>query len=212
MAIKLHIPENDPRMQPLLGEVKRVATEAARKLAPHLPKGNIDVVIYANPEGTIRELGIGGYTPVENTVFVSLDLGHKHLKKNLKKELTYTLAHELHHAVRFRTPIAKETLLEAMISEGLADHFAMRLTGSRQSPAWCRALTEAEQNSHLKKAKRLWNEETYNRGLWFYGTDPKKVKRWAAYTLGYDLVAMYIKKHREFDVTKDFAVDASLFA
>ena len=52
----------------------------------------------------------------------------------------------------------------------------------------------------------------YDHSLWFYGTSPKKVVRWAGYSLGYELVRAYIDAHPDFDLTKDFAVDAALFA
>lgn len=212
MAIKLHILEADPRMKPLKAAVKAVATRAIRLFEKQVKTGNVDVVVYINPEAAIPEIGIGGYTPVENSVLISLDPDHKQLKKNLATELAYTLIHEVHHAIRFRKHIDKETLLEAMVSEGLADNFAMRVTGRRQPPAWCTALNAAEKGTYLKKAGRVWNDLAYNHGLWFFGADPKKVKRWAAYTLAYDLVEAHLKKHPEFEITRDFAADAKQFA
>jgi uncharacterized protein YjaZ len=175
----------------------RLVTKSLETLAKkYLPIKEVDIVFYDNPEGTIDEIGgIGGFTPCANTIFISLNPRHKHFDRALKKELTYVIAHELHHAIRFRTPIEKETLLEAVISEGLADHFALQVTGRKHPIQWCTALSEGQMKKLLSRAARGWNTVGYDHAAWFYGSSKKEIPRWTGYTLGYNLVATYLRLH-----------------
>ncbi len=212
MSVHISILSSSKGLKPYalqLSAITKSVEAAVRKL---LPVKDIDVVFYDNPEGTIEEVGgIGGFTPSANTVFISLNPRHKHFKRALKEELAYTLAHEFHHAIRFRTPIKKETLLEAIISEGLADHFALEVTGRKKPAPWCIALTRDQKEALLKRASKEWNEEGYDHHAWFYGSALKKLPRWTGYALGYDLVEKYLAVHPRASASTLVADDASQF-
>jgi len=129
----------------------------------------------------------------------------------LKNELLFTLAHELHHTIRWQKPVEEDTLLEAMVFEGLADHFAMEVTGRQKPSVYSCALTQAQKKIFLKKASKEWNKPAYNHDEWFYGSTPKVIPRWTGYTLGYDLVATYLQTHSGALPSKLTCTDASLF-
>ena len=80
-----------------------------------------------------------------------------------------------------------------MISEGLADHFAIEVTGRKKPPAWSISLTDKQKERVFQKASREWNRPIYDHNAWFYGSEKEKIPRWTAYALGYDLVASYLK-------------------
>jgi uncharacterized protein YjaZ len=212
MSINIHTLSGSKELKPFVMALKSVTKSVEILIKKLIPLNDIDVVFYVNPEATIKETGIGGYTPVANTVFISLDSKHPKFREGIKKELPYQLAHEINHAIRFRTPILKETLFEAMISEGLADHFAMEVTGRKNPPAWSTALTAKHKKELLKKASKEWNNSTYDHNAWFYGSIVKKIPRWTAYTLGYDLVTAYLQKHPKILASKIISAKSSVFA
>ncbi len=211
MPLNIHILSSLKDLEGFAIELKSIAKSVEFSIQKLLPIEDIDVVFYDNPEGTLKESGIGGYTPCANVIFFSLDPKNPNFKQGLKDELPFQLAHEINHAIRFRTPIVKETLFEAMISEGLADHFAMEITGRSTPPAWSTALTNRQKEELLKKATTEWNLPTYDHNAWFYGSEIKKIPRWTAYTLGYDLVSSYLQKNPKIKASKIISADASLF-
>lgn len=212
MPLNISILSSSLDLKPHAKRLRLIAKSIEKKVKKVLPAGEIDVVFYDNPEGTIKEIGgIGGFTPVANTVFISLNPRAKHFTQSLESELPYTLAHELHHAARFRTPIQKETLLEAMISEGLADHFALAVTKREKPMVWCTALTPQQMKSVFVRAKKEWNLERYDHAAWFYGATPVKIPRWAGYALGYDLVGKYISSHPGVQIAHLLAAKAEMF-
>ena len=137
MPIKIHVLGSSSELKPYVNKLKLILEQSIKAVSKVIETGNIDIIIYENPQATIKEIGIGGYTPVANVIFIALDSEHPKFRQNLDSELFYTLVHEINHAIRFRTPVEKESLLEAMISEGLADHFAMQISKekNRQSGA-----------------------------------------------------------------------------
>ena len=212
MPINIYILSSSKDLKSFTKGIKSVVKSVELSIKKLIPLGDIDVVFYDNPEATLKESGIGGYTPCANIIFFSLDPRNPNFKQGLKKELSFQLAHEINHAIRFRTPITKETLFEAMISEGLADHFAMEITGQKIPPAWSTALTDEQKKEFFKKSSEEWNLPTYNHNAWFYGSEIKKIPRWTAYTLGYDLVANYLRKNPKIKSSKIISAETSIFA
>ena len=155
MSIQYHILTASGNFDLWKNKIETSIKIAEKILMDVVPINNIDVVVYNNPTGTIKEIRIGGYTPFANVVFISLDLEHPNFEEMFEKEFLYTLVHEINHAIRFRTPILKETLFEAMISEGLDDHFAVELTKRKVSPPWCTALDEEQEKNGLKKPQKF---------------------------------------------------------
>ncbi|NQV88478.1 MAG: hypothetical protein HQ402_02920 [Parcubacteria group bacterium] len=212
MSINIHILTASKDIQtyePELRSIAESATDAVKKL---LPVKDVDVVFYDNPHGTIDEIGgIGGFTPNANQIFISLNSRHVNFKKALREELYFILVHEFHHTIRWQKPVEGDTLLEALIFEGLADHFAMEVTGRKNPLPWSMTLTPEQKEIFLKKAKEVWLLPSYDNALWFFGSEPEKIPRWAGYTLGYDLVDKYLKANPGTLAPGLVSVDASLF-
>lgn len=212
MSIKISILSASKGVRPYATQLRTIADSAAASVKKLLPIKDVDIVFYENPGATIDELGgIGGFTPNAHTIFVSLDPRHPNFAHALQYELFFMLVHEFHHTIRWQKGVKDDTLLEALIFEGLADHFAMEVTGRKKPSLYSNALTSAQKRTFLKKASKEWNKPTYNHQVWFYGATPKVIPRWAGYTLGYDLVVAYLQTHPGETASALASADASLF-
>jgi hypothetical protein len=148
-------------------------------------------------------LGVGARTTSEHSVLFNYD------PKNPKfrtESIARGLVHECYHPVRLRMPHWQLTVLECMITEGLADHFMVQVLKCEQ-PVWSRALSEEEIRQNLLKAKPIlfekhksWNDEFTQKFFapWMFGRkgdDP--IPGWTGYSLGWRIVDNYLKAHPE---------------
>lgn len=194
MSTSIHILSASGELKKYSKELRSVTKVAVFKVKKLLPLKDIDIIFYNNPKKTIAEIGgLGGSTFDTHTIFISLNHLHPNFRRAIKHELLPLLAHELFHAVHVSQHQCGTTMLEAMISEGLADHFSMEVTGKKIASPWSYALTTNEKKKMLKKAKKEWHKLTYDHSKWFFGAHDKSVPRWTGYTLGYDLVEKYLR-------------------
>jgi len=156
-----------------------------------LPIGAVDVVVQHDPRLVIPELGLGGYTPAGDRVFVTLDLGHAGLSERLEPAFTALLAHELHHTVRWAGPGYGCTLAEAVVSEGLACCFEAELPGG-ELPFYARPRPAPERERVQAAFAAQHDAAVYDHDAWFYGRGA--LPRHAGYALGAELVARHLKR------------------
>jgi uncharacterized protein YjaZ len=208
VSIRIHILSENKSIRPYKDRLLRITNETLTKIKKLIPLKDLDIVLFHDPFGAIREIGgVGGYSPNAHLILVSLDPSNPHFSKNIQTSLSSTLAHESHHAVRWTNPGYGKTLLEALISEGLADHFDLEVFPEHKIPPWDKALGPKEKNRLSVKAKRLFNK-TYNHGAWFIGSDAADIPRWTGYTLGYEIVKDYLQKHPSESASKLVKVSA----
>ncbi len=112
------------------------------------------------------------------------------LRNALQTWVPATLAHELHHSSRIRTgPGYGRTLGEAMVSEGLADHFANEAFSTTPPQPWASSLSENQEHAVWQRAEpQLWSAHDHR--LWFFGGPD--IPRWAGYSLGYSIVEKFL--------------------
>lgn len=154
-----------------------------------MPINDLRVRIVENPQLVIPGIGIGGYNPDEQEVILAIDANFNDLDATLEENLIPQLAHEIHHAKRRRSVGYGNTLLQAVVSEGLADHFSIELTGVTPPP-WTIALTNDELQNWIETASNSWNQ-SYNHSAWFLGADPN-IPRWTGYSIGFEIVKNYL--------------------
>jgi uncharacterized protein YjaZ len=149
----------------------------------------VHIVVDTDLGNVIPEVGIGGFSPSATRVTISIDPMRADLDAVIQRALPPMLAHELHHAARHATVGYGATLLEAAVSEGLADHFSAELYGG-PPPPWAIALGGQE--------LAVWTETllaeppgAYDHAKWFYGTGGT-VPRWTGYAVGYGLVGAFL--------------------
>jgi uncharacterized protein YjaZ len=107
-----------------------------------------------------------------------------------------TVAHELDHAERtLHGPGYGTTLLDAMVSEGMADAFARQALPDASAIPWDRALNRVEEDLVWRLARPRLGErqDSAAHALWFYGSG--RLPRWAGYTIGRDIVRSYLRRH-----------------
>ncbi len=171
--------------------IESLVRETVLAINNKMPISGIRIRLVNDPGMIIPEIGLGGFNPSATEVFISVDPKRTNLADILEKELAPLLAHEIHHAKRRRSVGYGNTLLEAMISEGLADHFSKELTGIAPPP-WSIALNENELTIWEQEARTHWNDSGYNHDAWFFGA-AANIPRWAGYSIGYELVKKYLE-------------------
>lgn len=194
MNINLHILNSSGSLTSFTEDIKKVFDQSVRKITSKIPISDVDAVVYDNPDSAIPEIGIGGYAPNKHMVWISIDPAFPNLAQSIEKELGRTLAHELHHALRWKGPGYGKTLFEALITEGLADHFDMEVNNAKPH-MWDVALSNEDTQKYLELAKKEFDNENFNHTDWFFGSKERKIPKWTGYSLGFYLVGEYLKKN-----------------
>lgn len=160
--------------------------------ARHLPLLDTDVILRAG-KGVIHEKGHLGYAPERGLVYVTVDPENPILRTNPSQSLERMLAHELHHSSRWDGPGYGNTLGEALVSEGLAGHFAQEVYGGEREP-W-EQLSASTLRRYVSKAQAAWDSADYDHAEWFFGS--QEFPAWVGYSLGYEMVRHYLAAHSD---------------
>ncbi|MGD8873274.1 MAG: DUF2268 domain-containing putative Zn-dependent protease [Gemmatimonadota bacterium] len=170
-----------------------IEQEVARALdavQPLLSVTGLRISLIADPTRTIPEVGMGGFNPSTDEVQIFADPSLPNLEDVLRSELLRQLTHEVHHAMRRREAGYGSTLLQAAISEGLADHFSMEASGAESPPPWVLSLTPDEVAAWIPEVVSR-STGSYDHAAWFVGADPS-IPRWTGYAVGFELVRAYL--------------------
>jgi Predicted Zn-dependent protease (DUF2268) len=164
----------------------------AFELLPHRGKVRIEVALDARR--AIPGIGVGGFAnPATGDVSLWIDGAPPGgLKAALETWVPATVAHELHHSSRIRMgPGYGTTLAEALVTEGLADHFAAEAFPDTPPQPWDHALSAEQETELWRKAQPILDVPGgYNHPAWF--RDGGRLPRWAGYTLGYRIAEAYL--------------------
>lgn len=189
--LKLHLLESSGRLEKLKSQITKSFEKISYILENVIKLPDIDIVVADNPESAIPETGVGGYAPTANIIYISINPEHPNIESNVGYEIESTITHEVHHCARWKSIGYGESLLEAIISEGLADHFDIEINGGDPKP-WSIAIKGEILEDLIGKGKKEFNNTNYNHSKWFFGSED--VQRWAGYSMGYKIVKDYLKK------------------
>jgi hypothetical protein len=165
-----------------------------------IPADSIEIKINISND-VMPTLGVAGRSISAYSLIISFDPKNPNYKP---QNIPPVLVHELHHLSRHRMKDWKLSLPEAMIMEGLADHFTIEVINS-EPPVWSHVLTNEEIKKYLIKLSpylnltfESWypefNQKYY--APWMFGrTGSDPIPRWTGYTLGWTIVENYIKTH-----------------
>jgi uncharacterized protein YjaZ len=169
-----------------------------------------DVYVDVDSTKVIPHFGIGGYTSTSgSTVFIYLDPSRRNFGREIEIRLPALLAHELDHSVRFSEgPGPSDDLLEAMISEGVADAFAGETYLDAELFPWDDALTAVEERREWRAVQPVLHdglsERLHQKWIIAGGTIP----HWTGYTIGYHIVRAYLAAHPDTSAAELTLVDA----
>jgi hypothetical protein len=176
-------------LDPWRGAIEQGVRQALALASPLIPVSRVRIEVSAGLAGVIPELGFGGRADPETVrlVFQPSSL----LDDTIGTDLMPLVAHELHHVARLRSVGFPENLLAAMVLEGLADRFSVEVAGV-DPPLWSSALSAAEIEIWLARAREIWLSGSYDFDAWFFGTT-SEIPRWTGYTLGFEIVGRYLE-------------------
>lgn len=166
--------------------IGRHIEETFERAMRQISLAGVTVEVTPGPQNIIPGWGVGGRALNGFAVELAVDPGLS--SQLIEARLPSIVAHEFHHVARFRGPGYGGTLLEAMVSEGMADHYASELFG-QPLPPWVVALSETEIPVWIERARPQFDSGSYSHSNWFFGTG--SVPNWTGYTIGFELVRRY---------------------
>jgi uncharacterized protein YjaZ len=175
--------------------VENLITNGFKSINALMGIDQVLIRVVSEPNLVVPEIGMGGFNPSRDEVIIAINEKHRNLADAIDQGLVPVLAHELHHAKRRRSVGYGNSLLEAAVTEGLADHFAIEVTGIDPFP-WSTALTAPDLEEWTNTASNTWNNPFYFHNRWFLGSDPS-IPRWTGYAIGFDLVSNYLDANRD---------------
>lgn len=153
------------------------AKESARGL---LNVEGVDVVVIDEPEQSIPEWGVGGYTYGPHVIVVALDPAASVSSHHIER----TLVHEFHHTMRWRGQGCGGSLGQMLVSEGMAQLFEEEVFG--EAPFFSRvSITDEE----IAAARQVLYEPEFSQKKWFFGADGIVFS--FGYTYGYRVCRAY---------------------
>lgn len=183
----LHVMNAAQKLTPQQAEdIREILQAALEKHARQLEVNGVDVALHITPWG-LPETGIYGYAPLGHYVELTVNPDNPNFAACWRTELPATLAHELHHAKRWQGAGYGQTMLEVLVSEGLAQHYEKAERG--KPPPY--ALPPANLPELWQQAAPLLNSTDFGYEAWFFGSEAQNLPRWAGYALGFELVRRY---------------------
>lgn len=210
---KLHWLEASGEVRQYESVIVREAETAFHHLSCVTDVPRLDILIQCVPEAVIPETGFAGRAYSSTLFGMAIDPANPNLSRELQNgRLIRQIVHEVHHCLRMRGPGYGWTLGEALVSEGLAGQFVCWLLETAAEPWEC-AIERSELQANPVPLTTLQSAR-YDHSAWFFGTGA--YRRWYGYTLGYQMVAAWHRRHRAcptenwFGVTADDVIAAAL--
>lgn len=185
--INCHVMEASSGLAKFRERLELVTARTAEAVTRVLPIDDVDIIFYINPPLTISEVGVCGYAPTAKIIFMSLDPQNEAFPEAYDEEIPATLAHELHHCMRWRGPGYGKTLIEALVTEGLARDFERMLRGGKL-PSYHKSFPKAQIEELLGRASTEFSSPSYSHSDWFFGSKTRSIPELAGYSMGYELV------------------------
>ncbi|MEN9582755.1 MAG: hypothetical protein RL641_709 [Candidatus Parcubacteria bacterium] len=193
MSVDLYILKKGDRLLPYESIIRAAFDEVILKIKEKIDLPDVDVIVVDNPLFAIPETGVSGFVNSKHLVTISINPDLPQLEETLAFEICSTIAHELNHCIRMKAVSSYGNLLEALVSEGLADNFDIEINGSKLRP-WSVSLDDEKLAELKKSAEADIKNNKYNHDDWFFGREDRGIPRWAGYSIGFDIVKKYIQK------------------
>ncbi|AON53791.1 DUF2268 domain-containing putative Zn-dependent protease [Herbaspirillum seropedicae] len=206
IGLNLHFLNARGALTPFRSWITDALWETYRRASSLISLGHLDVVVQTGKQ-VIPEKGHIGYSSAPGIIFITVDPCHPSFLSNRDASLERMFAHELHHAARWDGPGYGVTLGEALISEGMAGHFAQEVC--RGGPEPWETLDVDEIQNYLLLAEEDWDRNDYDHLGWFFGTS--ELPRWLGYSLGYQIVHQFSVMRQHLKASAMVNIDAQEF-
>ena len=190
MALNVHVLTASGHLRPYKRAIRSSLNAAWPAVDAALNLGTLDVVVSHAPATDVLP---EGFTPNGHVVYMYLYSERSDVDDLIVVRLPQTLAHEAHHARRWRGPGYGTTLADALITEGLAQHFERELT--RDSPVSAPPLDVDEAKAVAAPLEADLTNPKYDHPRWFLSEGNDGFPRWAGYRIGYRVIAQYLAHH-----------------
>lgn len=167
--------------------VQKVISESASNVIQYLlPLSNVLIKVHADEKLVIPEYSVGGwcYNGVEIEIAVS-----PNREDDWAKHLPRAIAHEWHHLARWRGPGYGSTLVDTIISEGLAQHFEIECFPGLPS-FYSRFLAESQRQDAINAFLKESSDPVYDHSRWFFGSH--ELPFLAGYDVSFHLLEKYL--------------------
>jgi uncharacterized protein YjaZ len=190
-------------VDPVVIEERKIVPIIRHALSECAAKLNIravSVFVFPTFSKFVKEkmFGTTGHTPWKRTMLVFISPN----APCWENALVDTVTHEYNHAV-FLEYHQCESLLDALVMEGLAEHFREQVTDRGRAP-WTAVLDESEVRILTQELKLLGSLGSCDHDLRrriFFG-DSKKYALWTGYAVGYHIVESFIKTNPKLSWTE----------
>ncbi|QFT58946.1 hypothetical protein FIU94_08920 [Sulfitobacter sp. THAF37] len=206
MTWAIHIANASGHLNGLVSPIRKAIERAQSQAEAVSARVDLDVIVQVWPGRVIPHLGHVGYAPTGDMIQLTFDPSNPNCAHNLGEALERTVVHEFHHALRWRGPGYGSTLGEALVSEGLAGHFAQQLYGGPPE-MWETSLDGQDLSEAARDAAAAWYDDAYDHAGWFFGSDPA----WRGYGLGFALIRRHLSIHPEETAATLVHADAERF-
>lgn len=168
-----------------------IVEDSLKKLNAVLPLSQVEFLVAADQSQVIPEWGVGGYCASASSIELIVELNRQDDWQNY---LPRTIFHEWHHLARWRGPGYGQTLMEALISEGLAQHFEVEVGGCE--PAFFSIfLDPLVRKQMLGALRREISDTAYDHNRWFFGKGEFPFQ--AGYDLGFHITDLFMKSRKK---------------
>lgn len=201
----------DAADDPQRNRIEEIVIETVDSARQRINVANVAInVRYGTAGGLIPQFGFGGLASA-GAITLTIDPASSAWPGSLEPEFARLLAHELHHVARFRGAGPSDHLLDAVVAEGLADHFMVELLGGAPPP-WATAVQGAELDGWIETASQTWLEPTWDPAPWFFIGVDSEVPQWTGYSIGWELTGRYLDANPSQSASTLTSVSSTLFA
>lgn len=180
--------------------LKKVVLKYAKIAAKKLNIDLINIVIYPNRNLTNPNTGSSGFAPNSEWLRIAIDpfRKEKDVEYIIKNIVPSSVYHEMNHVARWNKPGCGGTLLDAIISEGLAVVFAEENWGFFEAPWGKYRKGEIKKYIELLNKRDKNKDNNHNHAEWFFG---KGKPNWLGYKLGSFIIREVKRKNPKINST-----------
>ena len=194
MSIGITILNSSKRFDPFLSLIDDICKVTLEKIETFFSLPILDITISPCPSEYKTKAGIVGCVHTPYHIDIMIDTERQDIIEIITNELPSVIAHELHHALRAVSGTAEETLLQVIVSEGLACHFETNFNGNKL-PSFLDDISKYSWQDLYVKMKPQLNETNFDYPKYFGGNGNSIFPNRAGYWVGYNLVCEYINKY-----------------